>query len=64
MRLAILAVAILIGIAGGAQANNKPGSGMNEAKCLSAWTMASPNGDAISKEKAAPYVIDFIDGRY
>lgn len=28
-------------------------------KCNAAWTMASPNGDTISKGKDVPFVLDF-----
>jgi hypothetical protein len=59
MRLAILAVIVLLGAASGAQAVNKPGSGMNGAKCQAAWTKVSPNGATISKDALAPYVADF-----
>jgi hypothetical protein len=66
MRLVVLALTILTGAASCAQAKDMPGSGMDDAKCRSAWAMLSPNGDAIPKEKAAPYVFDFamvdIDG--
>jgi EF hand len=60
MRLAILiCAALLIGAAGEAQAAPKPGGGMNETKCKTLWTMVSPDGAAISKDKAMPYVVDF-----
>jgi hypothetical protein len=35
-----------------------PGPPLDFAKCQAAWKMASPHGDALSKEKAAPYVVD------
>ena len=64
MRLAILAVIVLISAASGAQAVNnpglaKPGSGMSGAKCEAAWTAVSPNGATISHDKLAPYAADF-----
>ena len=62
MRLAILVVIVLVGIASGAQAAakpGKPGSGMTDAKCQATWNAVSPNGGAISKDKFAPYTVDF-----
>ena len=59
MRLAILAVIVLLGAASGAQAVTKPGSGMNGARCEAAWAMVSPNGATISHDKLAPYAADF-----
>ncbi len=35
-----------------------PGRPLNYADCQAAWKKASPHGDALSKEKAAPYVVD------
>jgi hypothetical protein len=32
---------------------------LDDAQCDAAWTMASPHGDAISKDQAVPYVIDY-----
>jgi hypothetical protein len=29
------------------------------AKCQALWTLVSPNGPPITKDKAVPYVIDF-----
>jgi hypothetical protein len=29
-------------------------------KCNAAWTMASPNGDTISKGANVPFVLDFV----
>ena len=43
--------------AGGALAANVP---VPAEKCDAAWTMASPNGDAISKDANVPFVLDFI----
>ena len=62
MRLATLVVIVLVGIASGAQAAakpEKPGSGMTDAKCQATWITVSPNGAAISKDKFAPYTVDF-----
>ena len=58
MRLAILAVIVLISAASGAQAVTKPGSGMNDARCEAAWATVSPNGAAIPKDELAPYMAD------
>lgn len=58
MKLAILVTATLLStglvFAGSAQA--KP---LDEAACDASWTMASPNGDTISKDQAVPYVLDY-----
>jgi hypothetical protein len=54
MRLIIVTAAILSHMADGAHAANKPGSGMNLAKCQIAWFSASPSGAPISKDSSAP----------
>jgi hypothetical protein len=48
MRLVIVTVMILSSVASRACAANKPGSGMNEAKCEVAWFAASPSGAPIT----------------
>jgi hypothetical protein len=53
MRLAILAVIVLICAAGNARAA-KPGSGMNMGKCEVAWLTVSPSGAPVSKDTLAP----------
>jgi hypothetical protein len=53
----LLAASILLS-AGAAVAENNPAP-MDDAKCEAQWTMASPNGDTLSKDKAAPYVLNF-----
>jgi hypothetical protein len=58
MRLAVLAVVVLISAASGAQAVTKPGSGMISARCEAAWATVSPNGAAIPKDELAPYMAD------
>jgi hypothetical protein len=59
MRLAILTCAIaLIGAANGAQAAEK-GQPLDDAQCKAAWTIVSPDGAAISKDKPAPSIIDW-----
>jgi hypothetical protein len=57
MRLAVLTSAIvLIGAANGAQAAEK-GKPLDDAQCKAAWTIVSPNGAAISKDKPVPWSI-------
>jgi len=59
MRLAILTCAtLLIGAATGAQAADKVAP-LDDATCQARWTLVSPNGATISKDKAVPYVVDF-----
>jgi hypothetical protein len=58
MRLALLAVVVLISAASAAQAVTKPGSGMNDARCEAVWATVSPNGAAIPKDELAPYMPD------
>jgi hypothetical protein len=59
MRLAILTCAtVMIGAANCAQAAEK-GAPLVDAHCKAVWTIVSPNGAAISKEKPVPYIIDF-----
>jgi hypothetical protein len=63
MKLAIFASSVaLIGAtfaaAGSAQAAD-PGKPLDEAACKVAWTMASPDGKTISKDKAVDYVINY-----
>ena len=49
----LLAIGLLF--AGSAQA----GEPLDDAACDAAWSMASPNGDTVSKDDIAPYVIDY-----
>ena len=64
MKLAILTCAtVLIGtgcicVASGAQAAEK-GKPLDDAHCKAAWTIVSPHGDAISKDKPVQSIIDF-----
>jgi hypothetical protein len=59
MRLTILTCAtILVGAVSGAQAADK-GAPLDDAKCKAVWTIVSPNGLAISKDKPVPSIIDF-----
>ena len=58
MRLAILACATVLIAASAAQAADK-GKPLDAAQCKAAWTIVSPNGAAISKDKPAPSIIDW-----
>ena len=59
MRSTILMPAIiLLSTIGGAQAADK-GAPLDDAKCKAVWTIVSPNGAAISKDKPVPSIIDF-----
>jgi len=60
MRLTILTVGVLLsaGFAFAAHAVDEPAP-LDAAKCDAAWTMASPAGDAISKDQVTPYVINY-----
>jgi Ca2+-binding EF-hand superfamily protein len=39
---------------------------MDDAQCQTIWTMASPNGAALSQDQAVPYIVNFhmvdVDG--
>ena len=67
MRLVALTSAALLLSAGCAFAqgtsNNmtsgRPSAVLNDAQCQTVWTMASPNGAAISKDQAVPYIVNF-----
>ena len=39
--------------------SGRPSAALDDAKCESAWKMAAPNGDTLSKDKAVPYVVNF-----
>jgi hypothetical protein len=57
--LAILTCAtVLIGAANVAQGAEK-GKPLDDAQCKAAWTIVSPHGDAISKDKPVQSIIDF-----
>jgi hypothetical protein len=64
MRLATLTrVTVLLGtgflLAAAAQAADEKGAPLDDAKCQAAWTMASPNGDTLSKDQVVPYVLNY-----
>ena len=64
MKLAILTCATVligasyVGVTSGAQAAEK-GAPLDDAKCQAVWTIVSPNGAAISKDKVVPSIVDF-----
>jgi hypothetical protein len=46
--------------------SGRPSAVLDDAKCQAVWTMASPNGAALSKDQAVPYIVNFtmvdVDG--
>ena len=71
MRVTVAFVALLLsGSAALAQTNNmtsgRPSAVLNDQQCQSIWQMASPHGDALSKDKAVPFIVNFqladVDG--
>ena len=39
--------------------SGRPTATLDDAACQSAWKMASPNGDTLSKDKATPFVVNY-----
>ena len=39
--------------------SGRPSATLDDAACQSAWKMASPNGDTLSKDKATPFVVNY-----
>jgi len=39
--------------------SGRPSAALDDAACQSAWKMASPNGDTLSKDKATPFVVNY-----
>jgi hypothetical protein len=39
--------------------SGRPGKVLSEAECTKAWETAGPDGDALSKEKALPFIVNF-----
>jgi hypothetical protein len=39
--------------------SGRPGKVLSEAECTKAWETAGPDGDTLSKDKAAPYILNF-----
>jgi len=73
MRVTVAFVALLLlsGSAALAQGANtmtsgRPSAVLNDQQCQSIWQMASPQGDALSKDKAVPFIVNFqiadVDG--
>ena len=58
MKSKAAAVMVLLCVVSGAQAGNKPGSGMNMGKCQVVWISLSPSGASITKD-LFPLVADF-----
>ena len=46
--------------------SGRPSAVMDDAQCQTVWTMASPNGAALSQDQAVPYIVNFhmvdVDG--
>jgi hypothetical protein len=63
MRFAVLTCAAMLTsvalVGGTAQAATRPGPRLPHNQCHEVWTMASPNGDTLSRAKATPYVLNF-----
>jgi hypothetical protein len=36
-----------------------PSAVLDDATCATVWKMASPNGDALSKDKAMPFIVNY-----
>jgi hypothetical protein len=74
MRLATLTSVALLLSAGYALAqgtpntmsSGRPSAVIDDAQCQTLWTMASPNGAALSQDQAVPYIVNFhmvdVDG--
>jgi EF hand len=39
--------------------SGRPSAVLDDAACQNAWKMASPNGDTLVGDKAAPYIVNF-----
>jgi hypothetical protein len=39
--------------------SGRPSTALDDATCATVWKMASPNGDALSKDKATPFVVNY-----
>ena len=67
MKLAALTSVALLLSAGSALAqatpnsmsSGRPSAVLNPDQCKAVWTMASPDGATLSKDKAVPYVVNF-----
>jgi len=70
---AFAALAVLLGTGGafagagapvpekpeGGPPSGRPGPVLDESKCKEVWSLTEREGDTISKEKAAPFVVNF-----
>jgi hypothetical protein len=57
--LATAAALLTAGLAFVSVAQAATGDTLDPSKCDTAWTMASPHGDALSKDEAVHYVINY-----
>jgi len=39
--------------------SGRPGQVLDDAACTKAWETAGPDGDTLSKDKAAPFILNF-----
>jgi hypothetical protein len=39
--------------------SGRPSAVLDDAACQNVWKMASPNGDTLAGDKAAPYIVNF-----
>ena len=39
--------------------SGRPSAVLDDAACQNVWKMASPNGDTLSGDKAAPFIVNF-----
>jgi EF hand len=39
--------------------SGRPSAVLDSAQCQTVWKMASPNGDTLANDKAAPYIVNF-----
>ena len=71
MKVVLALIVLLLSAASAlAEANNmtsgRPSAVLSDTQCQAIWTMASPNGAAISKDQAVPYIVNFtmvdVDG--
>jgi hypothetical protein len=71
MKVVLALIVLLFSAASAlAGANNmtsgRPSAVLNDTQCKAIWTIASPNGAALSKDQAVPYIVNFtmvdVDG--
>jgi hypothetical protein len=39
--------------------SGRPSAVLDDSQCQTVWSMAAPNGDTLSADKATPYVLNF-----